>query len=81
METINNLLPIIYLALGLSFIGMFTKYKIFLILSVGFILFLAYEFASVEAELSNGATGIILTSFAGWILFNVYLAFRGDDYE
>jgi len=75
-----DILPILYLAMGLSIVGMFSKYKIFLILSIGPILCLAFEYATVDSSL-HPASPLIVTSMAGWIIFNVYLAFYGGSNE
>lgn len=72
-----DILPILYIGLGMTFIGLFTKYKIFLLVSIGPIIFIMYDYAEIVDP--HEGMPIILTSLAAWILFNVYLAFRSDN--
>ena len=74
-----DIIPILYLAIGFSFIGLFTKYKIFLLVSIGPIIFMMYDYAEIVDP--HEGMPIILTSLAAWLLFNVYFAFRGEDNE
>lgn len=73
-----DLMEIIILAMGLSFLGMFSKYKIFLLVAVGPIFHLAYEYME---STDNPANQIIATCLAGWMVFNIYLAFNGGNDE
>ncbi len=70
-----EILPMIYIALGLTLIGLFTDYKLFLLLAIGPITFLMFDYATVT-DPHEGVTAIIV-SLAGWILFNVYIALLG----
>lgn len=70
-----EIMPILYMALGFTFVGFFTKYKIFLLISLAPIIFLMYEYSSVVDD--HEGMSILLTGFAGWILFNLYFAFFG----
>lgn len=74
-----EILPILYIALGMSFIGLFSNYKIFLLVSIGPIMFMMFDYASIVDP--HEGMPIILTSLAAWILLNVYLAFRVDKNE
>lgn len=72
--TDDFIMVLLMLSIGLTFIGLFSKYKIFLLLSVGSLLALAYEFGAATFD----GHMIIATCLSGWILFNSYLAFLGD---
>lgn len=74
-----EMVPMIYLALGLSLIGLFSKYKFFLLLAVGPIIVMMFEYQTIH----EGHTGldVLIVCLAGWILFNVFVAFTGNKDE
>lgn len=72
-------MPLIYLALGMTGIGIFTKYKLFLIIAIGPILFILYEYAEIVDP--HAGMPVILACLSGWILFNIYLALFGGSNE
>ena len=74
-----DIMPILYIALGMTFIGLFTQYKLFLLVAIGPIMFIMYDYAEIVDP--HEGMPIILTSLASWILFNIYLAFRSDNNE
>ena len=71
------LLSYVFLAVGLTLIGLFSKYKIFLIVSVGPIFYLMYHITDTEHE----GYQILMVCIAAWMAFNVYIAFFGDRNE
>jgi len=73
--TDDFIMILIVLSIGLTCVGLFSKYKIFLLLSIGSLLALSYEFGGAEFD----GHMIIATSFIGWMLFNSYLAFQSDS--
>ena len=68
-----EVLPMIYLALGLTFVGLFTQYRLFLLIAIGPIIFLMFDYANVVDP--HEGVNVIIVCLAGWLLFNVYLAF------
>ena len=70
-----EVLPMVYLAIGLTLIGLFSKYKIFLVIAIGPIIVLMYEYAEIVDP--HEGIDVIIVTLAGWLLFNVYLAFMG----
>ena len=73
--TDDFMMLLLVLSIGLTFVGLFSKYKIYLLLSIGSLLALAYEFGAATFD----GHMIIATSFIGWMLFNTYSAFMGES--
>lgn len=74
-----EVMPLIYLAIGFTFIGLFSPYKIFLLISLGPIIFLMYDYATIVDP--HEGMNIVITSLAGWIIFNIYFALFGGSHE
>ena len=71
-----EVIPLIYLALGLTLIGLFSRYKIFLLLAIGAIITLMYEYNDIVDP--HAGVDVIIVCLAGWVLFNVYAALVGS---
>lgn len=63
----------VFLSLGLTLIGLFSKYKIFLLVATGPVLHLLYHMSD---ETHDGYQ-IMILGLASWIMFNTYYAFFG----
>lgn len=74
-----EIIPLIYMALGLTLIGLFSQYKIFLLLAIGAIITLMFEYNDI-VDPHEGVT-VIIVCLAGWVLFNVYAALVGSQDE
>jgi len=73
----DNLQAYILFAMGLTIIGLFSKYKIFLLFAVAPIFYLMFH----STDDTHEGYLLMMTSLAGWILFNIFVAFFGDKNE
>ena len=71
------LLSYTFLAVGLTLIGLFSRYKIFCLIALGPIIYLMYHISDTVHE----GYLLLMACLAGWILFNVYAALAGDNNE
>ena len=74
-----EVLPMIYLALGLTFIGLFSNYKLFLLVAIGPITFLMFDYAEVVDP--HEGVNVTIVTLAAWIIFNIYVALLGGRNE
>jgi len=73
----DELLAYIIFAIGLTLIGLFSKYKIFLLITLGPITYLLYHIS----DSSHEGYQILMVCLASWLIFNVYAAFSVDKNE
>ena len=74
----NEMLMILtLLALALTFAGLLSNYKIFMLLAIAPLFAISIEMATSEFD---GAM-LVATALSGWILFNVYAALFGGRNE
>ena len=69
--------PLIYLALGLTVLGIFSKYKMFSLLALGPIFFLLFEYAVITDP--HEGVDIMLVGLAAWSIVNIYIALFGGS--
>ena len=69
------ILPVVMIAIGLTLIGLFSKYKIYLLMASGPLIFMMFHIG----DDTHIGWPVLVASFAAWILFNVYAAFFGGN--
>jgi len=67
----------VMLCLGLTALGLMSRYKFFMVISVGPLMYLMYHVIETEHD----GNAVLLASLAGWILFNLYIGFFGGHDE